>query len=353
MYSKNEKRELMSVFPDLNRDLSFDLIPEDVAPLLSKHMTKCIQYTVPDGKKNRGYSVPASYRLLVKPDQLTEENIRLANILGWTVEFLQAFFLVADDIMDHSTTRRGKPCWYKTGNIGLSAFNDSILLETCVYSILAKYFKDKPYYMLLVDLMHEVTHSTAMGQALDLSAAATFAEKQGRNDSLDHFTMQRYKAIVKYKTSYYSFYLPVALAMHMAGLQDPALFKQAKHILLEMGHFFQVQDDYLDCFGDPSVTGKHGTDIQDGKCSWLVAVALQRVSEEKKVELAQRYGSSDAKDVAWVKDLYNDLGLQKLYQKYEEDFYEDIVDQIQVFAGDSLPQEVFHLFLDRIYKRDK
>jgi len=352
VHRNDEKSEFMAVFSDLNRDLSHEVMPKDLRDLLSGHMSDCIQYTVPDGKKNRGYSVPASYRLLVSPDQMTEDNIRLANILGWTVEFLQAFFLVADDIMDDSETRRGKLCWYKQSDVGLAAFNDSILLETCVYSILAKYFKDKPYYPVLLELMHETTRLTAMGQALDLSAAAAFNAKRGQLESLDHFTMKRYKAIVKYKTSYYSFYLPVALAMHMAEIKDPNLFSAAKTILLDMGTFFQVQDDYLDCYGDPTVTGKVGTDIQDGKCSWLVTVALQRINAHQRAELAKRYGTHDPDDVNWVKELYNEIGIKKIYKKYEEDFYEDIQQNIQL-RGDEISAKMFNRFLDRIYKRDK
>ena len=59
------------------------------------------------------------------------------------------------------------------------------------------------------------------------------------------------------------------------------------------------------------MTGKLGTDIQDGKCSWLVTVALQRVNDQQRAELAKRYGSHDPEDVAWVKDLYNHLGIKK------------------------------------------
>lgn len=104
--------------------------------------------------------------------------------------------------------------------------------------------------------------------------------------------MERYKRIVANKTSYYTFYLPVALAMHMSGKTDPEIFRQAKTILLEMGHFFQVQDDFLDCFGDPQITGKIGTDIQEGKCTWLSVLFMQRASAQQKELFKDSYGQN-------------------------------------------------------------
>lgn len=150
---------------------------------------------------------------------------------------LQAFLLVLDDIMDNSQTRRGRPCWYRQNELGLAAINDGILLESGIYQLLRKYFRDQPYYRQVVEIFHDVTLKTSMGQSLDL-----LTSRGGDGNSVyDKFTMDRYNAIVKYKTAYYSFHLPVALAMYMAGFDDEEMHRQAKTVLLEMGHFFQVQ----------------------------------------------------------------------------------------------------------------
>lgn len=65
--------------------------------------------------------------------------------------------------------------------------------------------------------------------------------------------------------------LKVACGMVLGGISMSThvkLYEQAKDICVEMGHLFQVQDDYLDCYGDPETIGKIGTDICDNKCSW-------------------------------------------------------------------------------------
>lgn len=66
-----------------------------------------------------------------------------------------------------------------------------------------------------------------------------------------------------------------------------------------MGHFFQVQDDYLDCFGDPAVTGKIGTDIEDNKCGWLIIKALETCSDDQKVVLEANYAKKDPASVSY------------------------------------------------------
>eukprot|EP01034_Spumella_vulgaris_P025656 gene25656-32135_t len=105
---------------------------------------------------------------------------------------------------------------------------------------------NKAYYPELVDLFIEVTRQTELGQLMDLTS-----QPLGGPIDLSRFTLDRYTSIVKYKTAFYSFYLPVALGMIVSGITDPNLYQKAREILLIMGEYFQIQDDYLDCYGAP------------------------------------------------------------------------------------------------------
>ena len=107
-------------------------------------------------------------------------------------------------------------------------------------------------------------------------------ETDGGRFLLGDLSSRRHHLIVVYKTAFYSFYLPVALAMHMVGVKDESAYKTALDILLPMGEYFQVQDDYLDCYGTPEQIGKIGTDIQDNKCGWLINTALGIASPEQR-----------------------------------------------------------------------
>lgn len=49
----------------------------------------------------------------------------------------------------------------------------------------------------------------------------------------------------------------------------------------DMSMSLEFQDDYLDCYGDPEVIGKIGTDIEDNKCGWLIVQALKKANKQQ------------------------------------------------------------------------
>ncbi|KAG9143231.1 hypothetical protein Leryth_010152 [Lithospermum erythrorhizon] len=325
---------------ELLKDPAFDFTDES-----REWVERMLDYNVPGGKCNRGLSVVDSYKLLKEGNELSEDEIFLASALGWCIEWLQAYFLVLDDIMDSSHTRRGQPCWFRQPKVGMIAVNDGILLRNHIGRVLKKHFHDKPYYVYLLELFNEVEFQTTCGQMIDLITAHL-----GQND-LSKYSLDDHTRIVEYKTAYYSFYLPVACALVMLG-ENLDNHVNVRNILLEMGIYFQVQDDYLDCFGDPTVIGKvtlgslcipicfittrkelmHkwyyqiGTDIEDFKCSWLVVKALELSNgEQKKL-------------------------LHDVYLEYESKSYDKLTREIEAHPSKAV-QAVLKSFLAKIYKR--
>ncbi|KAK9844175.1 hypothetical protein WJX81_007024 [Elliptochloris bilobata] len=341
---KNTKQDFVRVYEMLRDELVADPLTAEQPQFAADHLKRMLDYNVPGGKLNRGLAVADILRVF-KHGEVTEEEVFRANALGWCIEWLQAFFLVADDIMDNSITRRGQACWYRVPGVGMVACNDYILLESCIYRILQRHFSAAPYYAQLLELFHETTHQTAHGQLLDIATAPI-----GTVD-LSRYTLPTYMRIVTYKTAFYSFYLPVACGLLVGGVAVPPAFALAKNICIQMGQYFQIQDDYLDCFGDPAVIGKIGTDIQDNKCSWLVVQALQRAQPPQLAALKANYGKDDEEAVAAVKALYAELGLEAAFREYESESYVRL--KALIHDQTLLPAKVFTHLLDKIYKRQK
>lgn len=296
---------------------------------------------------------------------------------------LQAFFLVSDDIMDSSITRRSQPCWYRLPEIGMIAINDSFMLEAAIYQLLKTHFRSEKFYVDLLELFHETTYQTEMGQLVDLITAPEdhvdlnkFSLNRCASLPLNYpltpnpYYNFRHRTIVIYKTAYYSFYLPVACALYMLNIPESYTasgvtqkpFEISKSILLPLGEYFQIQDDFLDYSAPPEQLGKIGTDIIDNKCSWVINTALLLCSKpstpggaEMRKVLDENYGRKDAQCEARVKKVYETLNITKVYGEYEERVVGELKAKIDgiVETEGGLKREVFESFLGKIYKRSK
>jgi farnesyl diphosphate synthase len=137
-------------------------------------------------------------------------------------------------------------------------------------------------------------------------------------------------------------------------------YKLASDILIPLGEYFQIQDDFLDYSGTPEQIGKIGTDIIDNKCSWCINTALAIASPSQRKILDDNYGQKDAKKEANVKQLYEELGIRQRYADYEESAYKRIMKLVETIpevpAGSDqtvVKRKVFTSFVDKIYKRTK
>jgi len=331
--------EMTSELPDL-----YEMPAKEV-----EWVSKSLEYNTQGGKMNRGLICVQTGVELMKHQGQTPSNVDLNRfaVLGWAVELLQACMLMADDMMDGSLTRRGNPCWYRLPHVGLLNTNDFLMVEMFVYKVLKRHFGQEDYFPWLVDLFLETTFQTECGQLLDSICA---------NCELEELTTSRWELLVKYKTAFYSFYLPVALPMLVVGMRDRQAFDTAREALLLMGVYFQAQDDYLDAFACPEELGKVGTDIQDKKCSWLFAHAYHEHStKEARAMLDEHYGKCKvgSKEEEMIKDLYRDLGLQELFARYEQETEQSVEGFRHKVSEVGLPWTIFERFFSLIHKRRK
>ncbi len=210
------------------------------------------------------------------------------------VEMFHNFTLLHDDVMDNADTRRGKLSVHKKWNLPTAILSGDAML-TIATQYIAKVNKEQNLRPVL-----ELFNTTAMqiyeGQQYDMDF-----------ESIDNVTIEQYLHMITLKTS-------VLLG---CACQIGAIIAGASNVEqlsfynygLKLGLAFQLQDDYLDTFGDTKVFGKKiGGDILNDKKTWLFISAL---NEDTTGELKSLIGSTSAPDdkIAKVTTIYNRLDL--------------------------------------------
>ncbi|ORM40443.1 Farnesyl diphosphate synthase [Babesia sp. Xinjiang] len=274
---------------------AYDVSEDDVA-----YYSHAIQYNLQGGKLIRGTLVVSTTRSILG-DEMTEHHWHQALVLGWCVELLQTAFLVADDIMDKSVMRRSSVC-----------------------CIIHKQFKDSTHLVSLMNMFTQVSMITILGQHMD-----TYDALHASLFDTPTVATSLYYRICKNKTSYYTFFLPIKLGMIISDIDQANInFSKLESVSSLLGHLFQAQDDYLDCYSDPSCSGKEGTDIQTRKCTWLLATAIHVGSKLQLQQIKENIGRDDPTKVDAVKRIYNDLKLPRLFKVYTQDLKCNIQSQI-------------------------
>lgn len=236
-------------------------------------------------------------------NELFGEIIPDAFDVATAIELFHNFSLIHDDIMDKAPLRRGKPTVHaKYGEATAILAGDVMFAQA--YDYLTKVKLD--YVQKIIQLFNKTSKEVCEGQQLDMD----FEKKET-------VTVAEYLNMITLKTS-----VLLAASLKLGALLGGAgegnqqhLYEFGKHL----GIAFQVQDDYLDAFGDPEKFGKQvGGDILSNKKTFLLIRALETASPAAKKELEKLLQSNDANKVSNVLQIYKDCKVDA-WAKEEKD----------------------------------
>ncbi|WP_298474631.1 polyprenyl synthetase family protein [uncultured Maribacter sp.] len=212
------------------------------------------------------------------------------------IEVFHNFSLVHDDIMDDAPLRRGMTSVHEKWNINTGILSGDAMLINA-YQLFENY--ESETFRSLAQLFTKTAIEVCEGQQYDMDF-----------ETRDDVTIPEYLKMIDYKTA-----VLVGAAMKMGGIIAKASEDDQNRIYdfgRNLGIAFQLQDDYLDAFGDPETFGKQvGGDIIENKKTYLYLKALELGTKSQVRELTDLY-SIQPNDVSHkidtVKEVFLDTG---------------------------------------------
>ncbi|MBQ2342601.1 MAG: polyprenyl synthetase family protein [Bacteroidaceae bacterium] len=225
------------------------------------------------------------------------ENIMM-QALG--LEIYHNFTLLHDDVMDRADVRRGKPCVHKVWNDNTAILSGDTMI---VDSFIRMQQCDPAHLPDVMDVFSRTALEISEGQQYDM-------EFESRNDVKE----EEYLEMIRLKTS-----VLLACAVKIGALLGDATNEDAA-LLYDFGEriglAFQLQDDYLDVYGDFAVFGKRiGGDILCNKKTYLLIKAFEHANEGQRKELeswVSRTEYAPQEKIDAVTRLYNEIGVREL-----------------------------------------
>lgn len=248
------------------------------------------------------------------------------------VEVFHNFSLVHDDIMDEAPLRRGKETVHEKWNI-----NTGILSGDAMLILAYQYFENYEPIIFrdLAKLFSKTALEVCEGQQWDV-------DFESRND----VSIQEYLKMIEYKTA-----VLVGAAMKMGAIVAQTSEKNANLIYdfgLNLGLAFQLQDDYLDAFGDPETFGKQvGGDIIENKKTYLYLKAMAFASTAEQELLTSLFSvklTDNTDKINKVKTVFNNSGAAIATQDAIKDYTLKAFDTLEKLEISDDKKEILRAF---------
>lgn len=237
------------------------------------------------------------------------------------IETYHNYTLLHDDLMDRAEMRRGRPTVHKVWNENTAILSgDSMLVLAYRQMMQCTPEKVKP----VLELFTETALEIGEGQQYDM-------DFESRNDVRE----EEYIEMIRLKTS-----VLLACALKTGALLADAPQEDADRLYAfgeKMGLAFQLQDDWLDVYGDPAVFGKKiGGDILCNKKTYMLINALQRANKRQLATLTAWLNQVDVcseEKIAGVTAIYDEIGIGALCNEKINDYFqeaEELLKQVNV-----------------------
>lgn len=284
------------------------------------------------GKRIRPTLMLLAYNLFKEdPEKILMNAIALETYHNYT--------LLHDDLMDNADMRRGHQTVHKKWDANTAILSgDSMLV--LAYERMAQC--DDQHLGKVLHLFTETALEIGEGQQYDM-------EFENRNDVKE----EEYIEMIRLKTS-----VLLACALKIGAILADASEEDADNLYRfgeQIGLAFQLQDDYLDVYGDPKVFGKKiGGDITSNKKTFMLINAFNLANDEQKKELEKWVNAQDfdrEEKVEAVTRLYNEIGIDKLAQEKIAYYFENSKKYLDAVKVDAARKEELRNYAQKMMKR--